>query len=210
MEDCSFEDKKCNLQFSPDDTIIVTHLTHQGVNKNGRHCADDIIKCIFLNENSYIFIQIPLQFVTNGSIDNISALVQVMALVPKMRWNYRYGYHYEYRMWRSHDDVIKWKHFPRYWPFVRGIHRSPVNSPHKSQWRGALMFTLICARINGWVNNREAGDLRRYRAHYDVIVMQKQRYSTIIASCLRKHASLCIIVSILAFISAIKSLKFHE
>ena len=31
----------------------------------------------------------------------------------------------------SHDDVIKWKHFPRYWPFVRGIHRSPVNSPHK-------------------------------------------------------------------------------
>ena len=70
-----------------------------------------------------------------------------------------------------HDDVIKWKHFPRNWPFVRGIHRSPVNSPHKGQWRGALMFTLICARINGWVNNREAGDLRRYRAHYDVIVM---------------------------------------
>ena len=70
-----------------------------------------------------------------------------------------------------HDDVIKWKHFPRYWPFVREIHRSPVNSPHKGQWRGALMFTLICARINGWVNNREAGDLRRYRAHYDVIVM---------------------------------------
>ena len=73
-----------------------------------------------------------------------------------------------------HDDVIKWKHFPRYWPFVRGIHRSPVNSPHKGQWRAALMFTLICARINGWVNNREAGDLRRYRAHYDVIVMWLQ------------------------------------
>ena len=58
----------------------------------------------------------------------------------------------------NHDDVIKWKHFPRYWPFVRGIHRSPVNSPHKGQWRGALMFSLICAWINGWVNNREAGD----------------------------------------------------
>ena len=40
-----------------------------------------------------------------------------------------------------HDDVIKWKHFPRYWPFVRGIHRSPVNSPHKGQWPGALMFS---------------------------------------------------------------------
>ena len=47
-----------------------------------------------------------------------------------------------------HDDVIKWKHFPRYWPFVRGIHRSPVNFPHKGQWRGALMFSLICARVN--------------------------------------------------------------
>ena len=66
----------------------------------------------------------------------------------------------------------KWKHFPRYWPFVRGIHRSPVNSPHKGQWRGAFMFSLICAWINGWVNNREAGDLKRHNAHYDVIVMK--------------------------------------
>ena len=70
-----------------------------------------------------------------------------------------------------HDDVIKWKHFPRNWPFVRGIHRSPVNSPHKGQWRGALMFTLICVWINGCVNNRKAGDLRRYCAHYGVTVM---------------------------------------
>ena len=70
-----------------------------------------------------------------------------------------------------HDDVIKWKHFPSYWPFVRGIHRSPVNWPHKGQWRGALMFSLICVWINGWVNNRKGGDMRRYRAHYDVIVM---------------------------------------
>ena len=70
-----------------------------------------------------------------------------------------------------HDDVIKWKPFPRYWPFVRGLPRSPVNSPHKGQWRGALMFSLICVWINGWVNNPEAGDLSRYRAHYDVIVM---------------------------------------
>ena len=70
-----------------------------------------------------------------------------------------------------HDDVIKCKHFPRYWPFVWGIHRSPVNSPHKVQWRGALMFSFICVWINGWVNNRVAGDFRRYRAHYDITVM---------------------------------------
>ena len=74
----------------------------------------------------------------------------------------------------AHDDVIKWKHFPRNWPFVREIHRSPVNFPHKGQWRGALMFSLIYARINDWVNNREAGDLRRQHGHYDVIVMLKR------------------------------------
>ena len=70
----------------------------------------------------------------------------------------------------AHDDVIKGKHFPRYWPFVRGIHRSPVNAPHKCQWRGVLMFYLIGAWTNGWVKKRDAGDLRRHRAHYDVTV----------------------------------------
>ena len=72
----------------------------------------------------------------------------------------------------NHDDVMKWKHFPHYWPFVWGIHRSPVSSPHKGQWHGALIFSLICVWINGWVNNREAGDLRC--AHYDVSVMSSQ------------------------------------
>ena len=69
------------------------------------------------------------------------------------------------------DDVIKWKHFPRYWPFVRGIHRSPVNSPRNGQWRGIFMFSLIWARTKGWVNNRDAGDLRRHPTDYDVTVM---------------------------------------
>ena len=75
-----------------------------------------------------------------------------------------------------HDDVIKWKHFPRYWPFLRSIHPSLVNSAHKGQWRGALMFYLICAWINGWVNNREAGELRRNRTHHDVTEMFWQVY----------------------------------
>ena len=77
-----------------------------------------------------------------------------------------------------HDDVIEWKHFPRYWPFVRGIHWSPVNSPHKGQWRRALMLSLICTWINGWANNREAGDLRRrHRVHYDVMLMFSEKIS---------------------------------
>ena len=70
-----------------------------------------------------------------------------------------------------HDDVIKWKHFPRYCSFLRGIQRSPVNSPHRGQWRGTLMYSLIRAWINGWVNNRETGDSRRHGAHNDVTVM---------------------------------------
>ena len=72
---------------------------------------------------------------------------------------------------RVDDDVIEWKHFPRYCPFVQGIHRSPVNSSHKGQWRGALMFSLICAWTNSWANNGDAGDLWRHRAHCDAIVM---------------------------------------
>ena len=75
---------------------------------------------------------------------------------------------------KTHYDVIKRKQFPRYWQFVRGIHWSPVNSQHKGQWRRALMFTLICARINGWVNNREAGDWRCHQAHCDVTIMKYQ------------------------------------
>ena len=45
-------------------------------------------------------------------------------------------------------------------------------TPLKGQLCGALMFYLICSWINGWVNNGEAGDLRRHCAHYDVTVMK--------------------------------------
>ena len=56
---------------------------------------------------------------------------------------------------------------------------SPVTGefPAQSQWHGALMFSLIRAWINGWINNVEAGDLRRHRAHYDVIVMISNPHS---------------------------------
>ena len=72
-----------------------------------------------------------------------------------------------------HDPVIKWKYFLHYQSFVQGIHWSAVNSPHKGQWHGALMFSLVCSWINVWVNNWEAGDLRCHRVHYDVTVMNQ-------------------------------------
>ena len=74
--------------------------------------------------------------------------------------------------------ITWWRHqmetFSALLAFVRGIHRSPMNSPRKGQWRGALMCSLICAWINGWVNNREAGDLKRHRTRYDATVMAQE------------------------------------
>ena len=72
----------------------------------------------------------------------------------------------------NHDDVIKWKHFPRCWPFVREFtgHRwIPLTKASDAElW---CFHSLICVWMNNRVNNREAGDLRRHRAHYDVTVM---------------------------------------
>ena len=85
----------------------------------------------------------------------------------------------------EHDDVM----FPRYWPFVQGIHRSLVNSPYKGQWREALMCSLICPWVHGWINNREAGDLRRHRAHYDVTVMNSTNCCRI-SGAFQMHSSL--------------------
>ena len=56
----------------------------------------------------------------------------------------------------QNNDVIKWKHYPHYWPFVWGIHQPPVKSPHKGQWRRTLMFSLICA-LNKWLSKQPWG-----------------------------------------------------
>ena len=67
--------------------------------------------------------------------------------------------------WRHQIENI----FPALLALLRGIHRSPVNSPHKGHWHEALIFSLICAWINAWVNNLEAGDFGRHGVHCDVI-----------------------------------------
>ena len=133
-----------------------------------QNAVDHICKSIFLNE---IFLCFDLKlsdirpqgpngwYIISGSGDDFVAMRSLIMLWTNNKSN----------LWRCiaslgvsvlstatdnksqfvHDDVIKCKHFPRYWPFVRGIHRSPVNSPHKGQWRGALIFSLICIWING-------------------------------------------------------------
>ena len=75
----------------------------------------------------------------------------------------------------STDHITWWRHqmetSSALLALCAGNSPAPVNSPHKGQWGGALMFSLISAWTNGWVNNRDAGDLRRHRVHYDVTVM---------------------------------------
>ena len=84
------------------------------------------------------------------------------------KWHWKYGLQnvghcvQEPRKVTFHDDVIKWKQFLRYWTFVSVLHRSPVDSPHKAQWRGALVFSLTYAWTNNWANNRNAGGLIYY------------------------------------------------
>ena len=75
------------------------------------------------------------------------------------------------------DDVIKWKLFTRDWPFVRGIQRGPMASPHKGPWSESFMFSLICAWTIGRANNRDVCDLRHNRAYYDVTVMISRHWN---------------------------------
>ena len=136
-------------------------------------------KCIFMNEKFHILIRISLKFLPKdlfGSqywFGQWLGAEQATSHFLKQSWSGSLTHICSTCGDELHDNVIKWKHFLRYWPFVRGIHRSPVNSPHKGKWRGVLILSLICAWINGWVNNREAGDLRRHSAHYDVIAMKQ-------------------------------------
>ena len=95
----------------------------------------------------------------------ILASLMTLGLIPAAEKRGNTEQNWALAWWHDHM-----KTFPRYWLFVRGIHRSPVDSPHKGQWRGALMLYLICAWTNGWTNNRDADDLRRHRAYYDVTV----------------------------------------
>ena len=87
----------------------------------------------------------------------------------------------------------RWRHqmetFSTLLAICAGNSPGPVNSPHKGQWRGALMFSLIFAWINGWVNNGEAGGLRRHRTHCDVTVISNHQLFDCLSNCLFRITS---------------------
>ena len=86
--------------------------------------------------------------------------------------------------------------------------RWPVNSPHKGQWRGALMFYLTCACINGWVNSGEAGDLRRHHGHYDLTLMYIKHSDKI--SCPRVTSTECFLSGMAHFWHTCLLLRWAE
>ena len=149
-----------------------------------RFAYDFIFDCVTIvtgvREKWYLNPQIPIIFTQNSRPVIKTQCLHDDVIKGKWfsalrHWPFVWGIHrspfFHGNTFRVHDDVIKCKHFPRYWSFVRGIHRSPVNSPNKGHWHGALMFSLICAWINGWVDHHKSGDLRRHRVHYDVTIM---------------------------------------
>ena len=166
--------------------------------QNGRRFADDTFKRIFLNETVWILIKISLKFVPRVPINNIPALVQIMAwrrpgdkplseptligllthiCVTRPQWvNDRGTNSYHTLHINNLPRFVKWYLITE----IKHCHRSPTSSPRKGQWRGALMFSSICTWMNGWVNNRDAGDLRRYHTHHDVRVMQNTYYVILI------------------------------
>ena len=93
-----------------------------------------VVQCFWLIKNCSEMIWISL-FIT-------------LLLLPHNTQSNDVSWYFESRKFetRWHDDVIKWEHFPRNWPFVR----APVNSPHKGQWRGASMLSLICTWLVLW------------------------------------------------------------
>ena len=103
-------------------------------------------------------------------------------------WNIDARQRQKYPWWRHQMET-----FSALLALCAGNSPVPVTSPHKGQWRGALMFSLIWTRINDWVNNREPGDLRRHRGHYDVSVMLP-RQSHVISCHFQIKYIICLMV----------------
>ena len=125
---------------------------------------------------------VPLKWKCHHHVDEIfmtgytkwQPLVQSVMKISSPLW------HFHFSEWYTSRWLSWWRHQMETFSALLAIcaGNSPVsgNSPHKGQWRGALMFSLICVWINDWVNNREAGDLRRYLGHHDVNVMSFTKF----------------------------------
>ena len=163
----------CDMRYPPG-----THLNSSSSGQNGRHFADDIFKC-YTWMKSFIF-RFEIHWVcSQGSNWQYSNIGPDDGLAPARRqaiiWTNADPVHrliyaalrgdgLNLALVKSHLDITMMTS-------SNGKIFRVTGHLHKSQWHRALMVSLICIWINGWVNNREAGDMRRYRAHYDVTLM---------------------------------------
>ena len=143
----TFINQSSTVLYTGSDLVFTVHVSADALTPTCTMPADSVLT-IKLAVSSSKF-----SMTTNGSVyicwpDDVTQTGQWLNCYRRPMWyrdvnkeSVKSPYNWSF----SHNDVIKWKHVPRYWPFVRGIHRSPVNSSHKGQWRGALMFSLIFA-----------------------------------------------------------------
>ena len=127
------------------------------------------------NRNQYIFIQ---ENVFENVVCEMAAILSrrrwVTGIVSAKNWQASRQHRWQREQiklsesifrertdFSRHDDV-KWKHFPRY----TGLNEFPSQRP--VMWSFDVFFDR--GLNHGWVNNRDAGDLRRHCAHYDVTV----------------------------------------
>ena len=134
-------------------------------------------------------IRVDLSWTRDGWHGSVWALYgdenpSVTSGLPSQRVSYVQFWYFRCWPWWRHQMET----FSAWLALCAGNSPVPVNSPHKSQWRGALMFSLICVWINDWVNNREADDLRRYRGHFDVMVMPGSAVTQAVVD-LRRHVT---------------------
>ena len=104
-----------------------------------------VFSCWPLPENITLTNADLLQIWPQGPIFNQSAYIFKQKWFLERSENVGHTFQPSTSLRLFYDDVIKWKHFPFFWPFVWEVYRSPVNSPNKDQWRGTLVFCLICA-----------------------------------------------------------------
>ena len=131
----------------------------------------------------------------HGNIEKKKFVKLSSASLCHLAWRRDCLFHPTNYLMKKHFHASRWRHqmeiFSAFLDNLCGefTHQSSVNFPHKGQWCGALMFSLICAWINGWANNGEAGDLRRHRAHHDIIVMLCFIINLFHALCFRQFNS---------------------
>ena len=166
-------------------TVVPTRISNSHKEVPNGILHDDVIKCILssvwvrvsvfsqLSIIQYVGLCVFSLHISFVMIERIYILCLIIIIKSEV-WTITHclGLGHETIVCAVCLSIFLWKHLSRNWSFVKRIHRSLVDSPHKGQWRGALIFSLIFAWTNGWANNRDAGDLKRHRTHYDITVIR--------------------------------------